>query len=325
MNISRALEKIFIFRRLGPGEQYEKERSGQPGNSQKEMPDTVRARYAYLEAWTSIIVNTVLAAIKVGMGLLFDSISLLADGAHTASDVLTSVIVLLGFRTANIPPDEEHPYGHGRTEPLATLIIAILLIITGLSFGYNSVMRFIAGAPVRGSYGVALVMLASMVIKEWMARFSIYLGRKISSDALIADAWHHRSDAIASALVAVAMVGASLGYPFLDAVFGLIVSALIVWTGIMLGLDTSSVLLGKAPSRAFIEAIENTVSQVPGVDGMHKLSVHDYGIRKALSLHIQVDRDLSVEESHDIAENVERAIESCMNVDVVVHIEPMRD
>lgn len=328
MNISRMMEEYFVLRRLGrPGSSRAEGpgvRRGE-GSEQRFVSAGTRALYAYLEAWTSITLNIALAAAKVYFGFILNSISLLADGVHTASDVITSVIVLLGFKTANVPPDEEHPFGHGRTESVATLAISILLIIVGLGFGYDSVSRLLERTAVRGSYAAAALMMVSVVVKEWLARFSTYLGRTISSNALVADAWHHRSDAIASALVVVAMVGANMGYSFLDAVFGLLVSALIVWTGAALARETSSVLMGKAPSPSFVGAVETIVSEIPGVDGMHKLSVHDYGTRKALSLHIQVDKNLTLRESHDIAESVERAIENHMDVDVVVHVEPFED
>jgi len=160
-----------------------------------------RAQYAFLEAWVSITVNFVLAALKIVFGLLLDSISLLADAVHTASDVITSVVVLVGFRIAESPADEKHPFGHGRVEFLSSLIIALLLILVGIEFGKSSYERFLNPTPVKGNIAVVIIMVIGAVVKEWMTRFALHLGKKSNIQALVGDAWHHRTDAIASLLV----------------------------------------------------------------------------------------------------------------------------
>jgi len=285
----------------------------------------MRARYAFLEAWVSIVGNLVLALTKVVLGLLLNSISLLADAAHTASDVLTSVVVLLGFRIAKAPADEKHPFGHGRAEFLSTLVIAVLLILVGLEFGKSSYGRLLANIPVKGSIPVAVVMVLSALAKEWMTRFAIYLGQEAKAQALIGDAWHHRTDAIASLLVAVAVIASGYGYHKVDAIFGLLVSALIVYTGIELALSSSSVLLGERADPGLIQAIKDAAINCEGVKGLHKIAVHDYGDRKAVSLHILVSDDISLLRSHEIASEVERAVRLQVPGDIVVHVEPKEE
>jgi cation diffusion facilitator family transporter len=293
-----------------------------------ELADSVtdyemRKKYAYLEAWVSIIGNLILAAIKILLGIALNSISLLADAAHTASDVLTSVVVLLGFKVSSSPADEKHPYGHGRIEFLATLIIAVMLIIVGIQFGKTSYERFIANSIVKGSYSVALVMLIGALFKEWMSRFSIELGMRINSSALIADAWHHRTDAIASVLVAIAIVASGFGYYKVDAIFGLGVSALIIYTGIGIARESASKLIGEAAEKDMIVSIKECALNVPGVIGIHKINVHDYGAQKIISLHIQVDKTMSLIKAHDISEQVERVIEEAnVGSKAIVHVEP---
>ncbi|NPV52966.1 MAG: cation transporter [Firmicutes bacterium] len=293
-----------------------------PNHEEVENGD-VRARYGFLEAWVSIIGNIFLAAFKVFLGVSLNSIALLADAVHTASDVLTSVVVLVGFRAARMPADKEHPFGHGRVEPIATLIIAILLAVVGLEFASTSVRRFFGTEAVGGSLLIASVLAATGVAKEWMARFSVALGRKINSGVLIADAWHHRSDAVATVLVAIAIVATALGYPRLDAVFGLLVSALVIYTAYDIGMSAASTLIGERPSPELVDRIGAIACRVKGVKSMHKVSVHDYGGgQKVVSLHIQVDGSLPVTESHEIAERVEDAISSQINAITTVHIEP---
>ncbi|WP_422447720.1 cation diffusion facilitator family transporter [Thermoanaerobacterium sp. DL9XJH110] len=293
--------------------------------SDKITDETVRKKYAYLEAWVSIVGNLALAAVKIFFGIMLNSISLMADAVHTASDILTSVVVLLGFKFSSSPADEKHPYGHGRIEFIATLIIAIMLILVGVEFGKSSYQRLIINTPVRGSYPVALVMFFGAVFKEWMARFSIELGRRTGAPALIADAWHHRTDGIASVLVAIAIVATNYGYFKVDAVFGLGVSALIIYTGVSICRESASKLIGEVAEKDMINKITSLALSVPGVQGVHKINVHDYGAHKVISLHIQVESNLSLVEAHNISEQVERVIEANTNSRVIVHVEPEID
>lgn len=287
-------------------------------------PD-IRTEYAYLEAWVSVAGNILLSAVKIAFGLFLNSISLLADAAHTAADVLTSVVVLVGFRMAKAPPDERHPFGHGRMEFISTLIIAALLIAVGAKFGVSSYTRLLSDTPVKGSLAVAAVMLVGAAFKEWMTRFAIYLGVKANAQALIGDAWHHRTDAIASGLVAVAIVASGYGFYWVDAALGLGVSVLILYTGITLAMAASSSLIGENAPESLVTDISETVLNCNGVKGLHEVTVHDYGGRKSVSLHIQVDDDLSLVESHRIATEVEEAVKSRLPADIVVHVEPERE
>ncbi|HHY46734.1 MAG TPA: cation transporter [Firmicutes bacterium] len=300
----------------------------EPGHSPGE-PDIAitdfggRAKVAFLEAWVSIIGNIGLSVLKFALGLALNSIALTADAVHTASDVITSVIVLVGFRAAQVPADEEHPYGHGRIEPIATLIIAILLVVVGFEFLTSSIGRVVHGALVQGSVSIAAILAATAVFKEWMARFSVALGKMIQAPALIADAWHHRTDAIATVMVAVAMVGTALGYHEIDAILGIGVSLLIMYTGYSLGRSSASTLIGERPSQSFVDEVSRLAGSVKGVKSLHKVTVHDYGVgRKVLSLHIQVDESLSVSKSHEIAHKVEQEIARNLHASVTVHVEP---
>lgn len=282
-----------------------------------------RRKYAYLEAYVSIVGNLVLAAIKIILGLLLNSISLLADAAHTASDVLTSIVVLLGFKLSSSPADEKHPYGHGRIEFIATFIISIMLFAVGFEFGKSSYVRLMSNTEVKESFTVVLLMILGAAIKEWMARFSADLGIRTNSSALVADAWHHRTDGIASILVAVAIIASHYGYYKVDAIFGLFVSALIIYTGASISLAAISQIIGEVPAEEELKDIESIALSVSGVFGVHKVNVHNYGCHKEISLHVQVDTDMSLVKAHDISEQVERSIESNMDCRAIVHIEPI--
>lgn len=294
-------------------------------NYQKTEEAGVRAKYCYLEGWVSILANIILFIFKFVFGLLINSISLIADSFHTLGDVLTSGVVIVGAKISHRPPDSEHPYGHGRFEAVATLIITILLIIVGVNFFKDSIERLIHIQPVKGSWLVIGALFFSAMVKEWLARFSINLGRQINSSTLIADGWHHRTDSIASALITIAILAATLGYPWVDSIFGLLVSSLIIYTGFEIGRPAVNFLLGQAPEETLVKQIESAAQLVEGVVGTHKTIIHDYGSRKIASLHVQVANHLSVEESHHIATAVKKRIsQECANVSVEVHIEPSK-
>ncbi len=275
-----------------------------------------------LEAWVSIIGNILLFVVKLIIGTLIGSISLIADSFHTLSDVLTSVVVLVGFKISGRAPDKEHPFGHGRGESIATLVIAMLLILVGVEFLVQSVKRLLHPAPVGGTVFVVVVMLVSAVLKELMASLSIWLGRRIDSSTLIADAWHHRSDAVASGLVAVAIVGAIFKVYWLDGLFGVGVSLLIAYTGFQLGRSSANYLMGASPGENILASIKGEAAAVSGVAGVHSVNVHDYGTRLAISLHVEVAAGMDVREAHLIADEVERRIGDKLNADTVVHIDP---
>ncbi|NLB53926.1 MAG: cation transporter [Syntrophomonadaceae bacterium] len=283
-----------------------------------------RQKIAYLEAFVSIIINIILAVIKAIFGLMLNSISLIADAVHTASDVLTSVVVILGFKLSAAPPDEKHPHGHGRIEFIASLIISLMLIGVGIKFGINSYHRYLENTPVKGSYLVVAVMIAAALIKEWMSRLSIDMGNRISSSALIADAWHHRTDAIASLLVALAILASQFGYYRVDAVLGFAVSALIIWTGIEIFNDSTSKLIGESDDTQ-IEKINNLALGVFGVKSCHDIAVHDYGANKVVSLHIEVQGTMMLYQAHEIAQQVEETINREMYALTTVHLDSKKD
>ena len=167
----------------------------------------VRARYGCFEAWVSIGVNVLLFGVKLALGLMVHSVAIIADAVHTLSDTGTSVVILIGFKVARRPADREHPFGHGRMESVATLIVAVLLIVAGFellrSAGERIFRPTVEAAEI--SWGVGLILIGTMAAKELMARFAGEISKMVKSKTLEADAWHHRSDAFSTLMVLVAM------------------------------------------------------------------------------------------------------------------------
>lgn len=288
---------------------------------QKITTHAERARYGYLEAWVSIIGNIALSALKLVLAILSGSISLMADAFHTLSDVVTSFIVLIGFRVAKSPADRDHPFGHGRMESIATLIVAVLLVVAGTEFIKRSILRFIDPPEVSGSLFIAAVMVITGLAKEWMAWFAFKLGKKIDSSALKVDAWHHRTDAIASILVAIAIIAARFGYMRVDPVLGIVVAIIIIYVALTIGFSSINYLLGKAPSHEMIELIRKSALTFPDVIGVHGVHVHSYGEHRAVSLHIEIDASTDLEKAHRIASSVESRIAKGFNASCVVHVD----
>jgi cation diffusion facilitator family transporter len=277
----------------------------------------------YLEAWISILGNLILFIIKFLFGTSLNSISLIAEAFHSLSDVLTSIVVLLGFKMGDKPPDKEHPYGHGRLEQIATIIISIMLLIVSYDLIKDSLKRILSPQKVSFNYLVLIFMILSALFKEWMARFSIYLGKKINSSTLIADAWHHRSDAIASILVGIGLIFVNLNLYFLDGILGIGVSLLLAWIGVELLKSSSSFLIGEAPNEELLKNIEQIVLSTPGVLNMHDLMIHDYQNNKIISLHVEIDENLSAKDAHKIALEVQDKLKKKIeNSNISVHIDP---
>ncbi|MBU1701783.1 MAG: cation diffusion facilitator family transporter [Candidatus Eisenbacteria bacterium] len=282
-----------------------------------------RTRVGILEGWVGVIVNIILFLIKGAMGVMSGSIALIADAIHTLADMATSIVVIVGFRIARKPFDEEHPFGHGRAETIATLVVAVLLIVAGVEFLRSSIERLIHPRILNISWFMLGILFVTLVIKEWLARFSRKLGRQIGSDALEADFWHHRTDSIATGLVIVSFILARFGVLWVDGVAGIGVSIIIVWTGFTIGRRSVSHLLGEAPTDEEVEDIRRTALAVDGVEGVHDIIVHRYGESEVISLHIEVDSNEDPMDLHTISEIVENRISQGKPRLVVAHIDPV--
>lgn len=278
-----------------------------------------RAYYGYQEAIVSIVVNSALSVLKFAVGIHINSIAVITDGVHSFSDIVTSVVVLLGFRSAQKPPDKEHPFGHGRFEEIISLVIAVFLIVVAVEFFITSVQRLYHPEVVKGNIFFFLLLTCTIFVKEGLARYSLHLSHKIDSDALRADAWHHRSDALSSALVAFGILAARYGIYYVDSLAGIGVSVLIMYVGFSIAKGSVSSLLGEAPTEEFIQKVERLARQ-KGVTTVSDIYVHDYGTKKVISLNVKVE-PMGVEEAHAVADSIEKKIAKELGSSVVVHID----
>jgi len=283
----------------------------------------VRSHYGTLEGWTSIFINFSLGIIKIFIALIYGSISLLADAIHTLSDMATSVIIILGFKISRKPGDKEHPFGHGRMEQIATLIVAILLGVSAIELIQYSFQRILSPQPVNISWLPIIIIFITIFFKEWLGQFSNYLAKKIGSLALEADAWHHRTDAISSLVVVIALIASKYGFIYLDGIVGLAIGVYIIYLGWDIAKKSIDQLLGESADEALINEIKDIVMQEKQVKNIHDLIVHQYGEQKLLSLHMEIPANITLSEAHTIADNVENMIEENLNIYTTIHLDPV--
>ncbi|NQU27124.1 MAG: cation transporter [Candidatus Marinimicrobia bacterium] len=282
-----------------------------------------RAKVGKFQGWVSVVINTLLFAVKLVLALISSSISLMADAIHTLSDVVSSTVVIWGFKEVEKPADAEHPYGHGRAEYIATLVIAILLAVVGIEFIQSSIKRILDPQLIAVNWWMISAIVATIVLKEMTARYAEFLSHRISSGTLQADAWHHRTDAISSVLVVIAMIAGQFGFHHLDGYAGVGVALIILWTAYEISRDAIDDLIGKPPADEELEAIRQAAMGIEGVLGTHDISVHSYGSDKFTSIHIEVDARQHTLKTHDIAEAVEEVINTDLQVNPTVHVDPV--
>ncbi len=291
----------------------------------KLISNTEKFRWGYKGAWVSIIGNIILFILKINLGLLINSISLIADAIHSLSDTVTSFVVVVGFKISQKPPDKEHPFGHGRTENIAALIISVMLVFVGIGLAQDAFKRCFDPPVVKGNFTIAAIILVTVFIKELMAQYSFRIAKKIDSQSLVADAWHHRFDAISSILVVVALVASYYGHFKVDAYLGIAVAIVIIVVAVMLIKKSSSFLLGKAPKKEMIKSIKEFALSVKGIKGAHNILVHNYGYHNVVSLHIEVAKTLNLTQAHQLATAVENKISNKLKASTVVHVDLHKD
>lgn len=271
----------------------------------------------------SIIVNLILGSVKLILALISGSASLLADAIHTYTDIATSFIIILSFIFSRKPSDRRHPFGHGRIEQISSLVMAVLIGVSGLELIRIGFSRFFDPQPVNiGSIGISIIVI-TIVFKEILGQISNYYGKKIQSMALEADAWHHRTDAISSILVIIALIAAKNGIPVADGLMGIIIGVYIIWLSVDLAKKSSLQLMGTGPSSELLASVKQITDKDEKVLAIHEMVCHEYGPLKVISFHLEVPSHLTLSEAHTIAENIEDRIMKELHIQATVHLDPV--
>ena len=284
----------------------------------------VRAKVGKLSGFVGILCNLLLFAGKILVGTLSGSVSITADAMNNLSDATSAIVTLIGFRLAEKPADEDHPYGHARYEYLSGLAVAALIIVIGFELGKTSVEKLLAPTPVEFSPWVAAVLVGSILVKLWLSLFNTRLGKLISSQTLLATAADSRNDCISTGAVLIAAILETACNWRVDGIFGLAVAAFILYSGANLAKETISPLLGETASPELRELIVSVVTNQPKILGYHDLMVHDYGPgQRFASMHVEMPQSEDPLECHELIDDLERQCLREHNVHLVLHYDPV--
>ena len=280
---------------------------------------------AYKVSLLSILINVFLTIIKFIAGIVSHSNALVSDAVHSLSDVLSTVVVLIGIKFSLKKADEKHPYGHERMECVAAIILTVLLFLVGFIIGYKGIISIINKNEIiiPGIFALVAAFI-SIVVKELMYRYTISASKKINSEALKADAWHHRSDALSSIGSLVGIIGARLGFPFLDSVASIIICLFIFKVSFDIFKDAIDKMVDKSCSKETINKIENIIKKEKKIKHIDDLKTRQFGNKYYIDVEIAVDEDITVKEGHTIAENLHDTLENKLK-DVkhcMVHVNP---
>ena len=292
-----------------------------------------RDQRIYRVTLTGSIVNMILLVLKFVAGILGHSAAMIADAVHSLSDFLTDIVVIVLVRLSSKPADKDHDYGHGKYETIATSIIGIALVVVAIMLGWNGVEKILAvinGERIESPEMIALVAaVASILLKEWVFRITKKVALEVDSKALEANAWHHRSDAFSSIGTAIGIGGAVLlgnGWTVLDPIAAVIVSVLILITAFRLLRQASGELLEESLPKETEDKIEEIVYQDKLVSDIHNLHTRRIGSIIAIEMHLRLPGDISLEESHNHATAIEKALRSEFGngTHIMLHIEPVK-
>ncbi len=276
----------------------------------------------------SIVANVLLSAFKLLAGILASSGAMVSDAIHSASDVISTVVVIIGIRLSGKASDKEHPYGHERMECVAAIILATILAFTGLGIGYTAVAKILSGNYGELTVPGVLALVAAVVsiaVKEGMYWYTRSYAKKINSSALMADAWHHRSDALSSVGALVGIAGARLGYPVCDAIASLCICFFIEKAAYDIFRDAIDKMVDKACDEKLEDSLKNCALEQEGVLGVDLLRTRVFGNRVYVDIEISADGDASLRDAHKIAEHVHDAIEQSFSSvkHIMVHVNPV--
>jgi len=273
------------------------------------------------EGWVSGLLNILLFGLKLWAGMVSGSVALVADAWHTLTDSISSIVIVSGMKMASKPPDEEHPYGHGRFEILATIIVGILLILVGVHFIQTSSSKLLHRQEAVFGPIAIIVTIISLIVKEGMARYAFFIAKKTSANSIKADGWHHRSDAISSAVILIGIFFESKLW-WIDGALGILVSLIIFYSAFIIIRNTIDLLLGKKPEEEIVKKIQKIGNKIyKGNLRLHHFHVHTYGFHVEMTFHIVLPKRMRLEEARIITQKLFEKIKKEMDILATIHID----
>lgn len=284
--------------------------------------NTKSTRLVNFEGWLSIIINALLFVLKYWAGIVTGSLALIADAWHTLSDSISSIVLLLGMKYSQKPADKDHPFGHGRSELVVSLLIGALLAFVAFYFASEGIAKL--RDRVGSHYGTfaIVVTIISILAKEGLAQVAFFIGKRTGSISVSADGWHHRSDALSSVIVLVGIFVAKY-YWWIDGMLSIIVALLILYSGIKVIADSAVLILGEVPSEELVQKVMEIVSR-QGHEKMdpHHFHIHNYVMHQELTFHVRLPNQMTIEKAHKIISLIEESIHLELGIDATIHIEP---
>lgn len=288
----------------------------------------VRTRYGMLASIVGIFCNVLLFSVKLAIGLILSSLAVTADAFNNLSDAASSIISFVGVKMAGKPADAEHPFGHGRIEYIAALIVSFLVIEVGFTFFKSSISKIMHPEEITFDPVPFIILILSILVKLWMAFFNNKLGKRIDSKVMLATAADSLGDVITTSATVISIVICHFTSINVDAIAGLIVSGIVIWSGVSIAKDTLEPLIGQRVPSELYQKITDMVESYEGIVGAHDLIVHNYGPNRSMAtIHAEVPNDVSIEASHEIIDRIERDAKKELNILLVIHMDPveMRD
>ncbi|MCR5026366.1 MAG: cation diffusion facilitator family transporter [Methanobrevibacter sp.] len=271
--------------------------------------DEIRNKKGEKAAIVAISSNCFLTLFNIIIGLMSGSYALIAEGLHTFSDVITSIIAYLGFRVGQKPADEEHPRGHGRAEAISGVVIVIFLAIVGYEIIKTAIDKLLNPNLITvPSYYAALMAFFGIIMNFAISTYIIKIGKEINSPAIIADGQHQRTDIFSSIAILFGVFAANIGYPILDPIVGMIIGLLILRIAYTIGKENIDNIMGKVPDEKIIRRIEKIANDTPGAHEAHNIKVDNFGSYSMVNLHVKVDGEMSLDEAHKIVHLVQNNI-----------------
>ena len=284
----------------------------------------VRSNYGVLAGIIGIICNAFLFVAKLLIGILVNSISIMADAVNNLSDAASSIVSLVGVHMAKKPADEEHPFGHGRIEYIAALIVSFIILLVGFGLFKSSFDKIINPEPLGFRFVLLMILVLSVLVKIWLSYFNYKLGVKIHSGVLKATSVDARNDVIVTSVTILSLLISKFTGLMIDGWMGLLVSAFVILSGFNIAKDTLMPLLGTAIEKDVYDKIHAIVARFPEIVGSHDLIVHNYGPCNSMAtLHAEVSNDSDLQEIHDVIEQIERQVFKDTGISIVIHIDPV--
>ena len=277
----------------------------------------------YTEGTVSIITNSILFALKIWVSIITGSIALAADAWHTLSDSLSSIVVVIASKLGSKKADKEHPFGHGRWEQIASIFIAFILGMIAFGFLETSTTQLRNREKIEYGTIAIVVTIISIVVKELLAQYAFYIGRKTGNSSVKADAWHHRSDALSS-LVVLAGILFAKQFWWIDGVLGIIIALMLFYATFVILKEAINKILGEKPEPDLIAEITNDIKSIYNDDlHIHHFHVHNYISHKEITFHIRLNKELSIGSGHNIATKIEEIITEKYKMTATIHVEPL--